>query len=62
MDITFLGEKHKLMVIYLDDITVLLKSNDEHLQHLKQTFEKCRRYVISLNPNKSHFSGMKVSS
>jgi hypothetical protein len=56
MDITFIGEKDKFMVIYLDDITVFSKSDDEHLQHLKQTFEKCRRYGISLNPKKSHFA------
>jgi hypothetical protein len=56
MDITFIGEKDKFMVIYLDDITVFSTYDDEHLQHLKQTFEKCRRYGISLNPKKSHFS------
>jgi ribonuclease HI len=56
MDITFIGEKDKFMVIYLDDIIVFSTSDDEHLQHLKQTFEKCRRYGISLNPKKSHFS------
>jgi hypothetical protein len=56
MDITFVGEKDKFMVIYLDDITVFSKSDEEHLHHLKQTFKKCRRYGISLNPKKSHFS------
>jgi ribonuclease HI len=56
MDIAFVGEKDRFMVIYLDDITVFSTSDDEHLQHLKQTFEKCRRYGISLNPKKSHFS------
>jgi hypothetical protein len=50
------GEKDKFIVIYLDDITIFSKSDDEHLQHLKQTFKKCRRYGISLNPNKSHFA------
>jgi hypothetical protein len=56
MDITFIGEKEKFMVIYIDEITIFSASNDEHLQHLKKTFEKCRRYGISLNPKKSHFS------
>jgi hypothetical protein len=56
MDITFVGEKDRFMVIYLDDITVFSTFDDQHLQHLKQTFEKCRRYDISLNPKKSHFS------
>jgi hypothetical protein len=56
MDIAFVGEKDKFMVIYLDDINVFAKSDEEHLHHLKQTFKKCRRYGIYLNPNKSHFS------
>jgi hypothetical protein len=33
MAIDFVGENYKLMVIYLDDITILSKSDDEHLQH-----------------------------
>jgi hypothetical protein len=56
MDITFIGEKEKIMFIYLDEITMFSTFDDEHLQHLKQTFEKCRSYGISLNPKKSHFS------
>jgi hypothetical protein len=56
MDIAFMGEKDRFMVIYLDDITIFSKSDDEHLQHLEQVFKKCRRYGISLNPRKSHFS------
>jgi hypothetical protein len=55
MDVAFVGEKDKFMVIYLDDITIFSKSDDEHLQHLEQIFRKCRRYGISLNPRKSHF-------
>jgi hypothetical protein len=56
MDIDFIGEKDRFVVIYLDDITVFSASDKEHLQHLKHTFEKCMRYSISLNPKKSHFS------
>jgi hypothetical protein len=56
MDIAFIGEKDRFVVIYLDDITAFSASDEEHLQHMKQTFEKCRRYDISLNPKKSHFA------
>ena len=56
MDITFIGERDKLVVIYLDDLTVFSKSDKENLVHLKQTFEKCRRFGLSLNPKKSHFA------
>jgi hypothetical protein len=30
MDITFIGEKDKFVVIYLDDIEVFSKSDQEH--------------------------------
>jgi hypothetical protein len=59
MDIAFMGEKDKFMVIYLDGITIFSKSDDEHLQHLEKIFHKCRRHGISLNPRKSHISMSK---
>jgi hypothetical protein len=41
MDIVFVGERDKFVVIYLDDLTVFSKSDAEHMLHLKQMFEKC---------------------
>ena len=38
MDIAFVWEKDKFVVIYLDAITVFSQLDDEHLKHLKQTF------------------------
>ena len=54
MDIAFVGDK--FVVIYLDDIIVFSKSDEDHLEHLKKTFEKCRKYDLSLNPKKSIFA------
>lgn len=56
MDIMFVGEKDKFVVVYLEDITIFSKTDEEHLLHLKLTFERCRRYGLSLNPRKSQFS------
>ncbi len=56
MDIAFSEEKDKILVIYFDDITVFSNSDEEHMQHLKRVFNKCRKYGISLNPKKSHFA------
>jgi hypothetical protein len=56
MDITFVGEKDKFFLIYLDDITVYSNSHEEHLKHLKIVFLKCSQFGISLNPQKTHFS------
>jgi hypothetical protein len=55
MDIVFADEKDKFIVIYLDDITVYSASDEQHLEHLKKVFQKCRKFGISLNPKKSHF-------
>jgi hypothetical protein len=55
MDIAFAEEKDKFIVIYLDDITVYSDSDEQHLEHLKKVFQKCKKFDISLNPKKSHF-------
>jgi hypothetical protein len=59
MDIAFVGERDKFIFIYLDDLTIISKSDAEHLVHLKKTFEKCRKFGLSLNPKKSHFAMQK---
>ena len=56
MDIAFIGENDKFIVIYLDDITIFSQSDAKHLIHLKQTFQKCRKYGLSLNLKKSLFA------
>jgi hypothetical protein len=56
MDISFLGKKYKFVVIYLDDPIVFSNFDTEHLVHLIQTFDKCRKIGLSLNPKKSCFS------
>jgi hypothetical protein len=52
MDTTFVGEKEKFIVIYLDDMTVLSKPDEDNMKHLRQNFIKCRRFGLSLNPKK----------
>ena len=56
MDIAFVGEQEKFMVVYLDDIIVFSKNDEEHILQLKLTFEKCRRYGLSSNPKKFQFT------
>ena len=43
-------------MVYLDDITIFSKKREEHAFHLKQIFERCRKYGISLNPKKCVFA------
>ena len=56
MDIAFAEEKHRFVVIYLNDITVYSSPYLQHIDHLKRVFLKCIKFDISLNPKKSHFS------
>jgi hypothetical protein len=56
MDIAFIGEKDQFVVIYLDDITVFSRFDQEHCCHLRKVFFKCRRFGLSLNPQKSLFA------
>jgi hypothetical protein len=56
MDIAFIGEKDKFVVIYLDDITVFSRFYKEHCQHVRKVFLKCKKFGLSLNPKKYLFS------
>lgn len=55
MDIAIAKEIHDFLVIYLDDIIVFSKLDQQHLDHLRQVFLKSRKFGISLNPKKSLF-------
>jgi hypothetical protein len=48
-------------MIYLDDVIVYSKKRADHPQHLKQIFERCRKYGISLNPKKKYLLFQKVN-
>ena len=56
IDIDFRGLIGCSAVVYLDDIMIFSKKREEHTFHLKQIFERCRKYGISLNPKKCLFS------
>ena len=56
MYIAFADEKENILVIYLDEITLFQKYDEEHVVHLLRMFRKCRKFSISLNPKKSFFS------
>ena len=42
MDIDFVGLKDKFVLIYLDDLIAYSNIHEEHLQHLRKVFLKCR--------------------
>jgi len=56
MDIAFVGENDKFIVIYLDDMNIFSQNDEDHVKHMRQTLLKCRKYRLSLNPKKSYFA------
>ena len=56
MDIDFHGLIGHSVVVYLDDVTIFSKKREGHAFHLKQIFNYCRKYGISLNPRKCVFA------
>lgn len=50
VDIDFEKEIHDFLVVYQDDIIVFSKSDNEHLDHLRRVFIKCKKFGISLIP------------
>jgi hypothetical protein len=55
MDVEFWGLINKCVLVYLDDVILYSKNIEDHIQHLTQIFERCRKYGISLNPKKTIF-------
>jgi hypothetical protein len=53
MDFSFKELMGKIIEIYQDDLTVFSKERSDHIGHLRQVFERCRKYGISLNPTSS---------
>ena len=43
MDIAFRSLLGRFVVVYLDDVTVFSKKREEHIVHLRQIFDRCRR-------------------
>ena len=52
MDYVFRDLIGKLIDIYEGDLIIISKKMDQHIQHLRTIFQRCREYGISLNPKK----------
>jgi len=56
MDVAFGELINKIILIYLDDLTVFSKNAADHFDHLEVVFKKCQEFGISLNPKKYIFT------
>ena len=49
-------------IAYLDDIIIFSRTAEEHLNHIKQVFEKLRSMHLSMKLCKCHFSQRKSTT
>ena len=56
MDLIFRDQIDKHLAVFIDDINVYSQTFNEHLDHIRQTFEKCRKYGLRLKKKKCHFA------
>ena len=56
IDIAFQGLINRSVVVYMNDTIVYSYHKRGRVYHLKQIFERCRRYQISLKTKKSVFA------
>ena len=51
----FKEELGKTMEVYMDDMLVKSKTEEEHIEHLNNCFSILRKYGMKLNPEKCTF-------
>lgn len=61
MSIAFSGLSSDKAFLYMDDIIVVGTSVQNHINNLKNVFEKCRKYNLKLNAEKCHFFRHEVT-
>lgn len=59
IDLSFGHMKYKIIVIYLDDLTIFSKRRKHHLRDLRIVLQRCREHGVSLNLKKSVFGVTK---
>jgi hypothetical protein len=52
IDFDFSDYLFKFIVVYQNDLTVYSKNRNDHVNHLRKVFDRCRSLGISLNPKK----------
>lgn len=60
MDAVLAGYKWKNLLVYMDDICVFSSSFEQHLQDLRDVFERLKSANLKLKPSKCHFAQSKI--
>lgn len=51
---------YRICFVYMDDIIIFSKSEEEHLMHIRQIFYKLRKVNLKIELEKSHFLTKEV--
>lgn len=51
---------HKIVKLYLDDLIIYAQTEDEFIANIRNVFEHCRKFNITLNPAKCRFGMSEV--
>jgi hypothetical protein len=57
----FKGFLDIIYVIYIDDICIYSSNFEEHADHVRQIFDRFRRFGLYINLNKCEFSTTKIT-
>jgi hypothetical protein len=60
MDATLAGLKWKNLVVYMDDIIIFSSRFDEHVEDLKEVFQRLEKANVTLNQSKCEFFKNKI--
>ena len=60
MDSVLAGPQWSACLVYIDDIIIMGRSFEEHLENLQQVFERLKLAGLKLHPGKCQFLQQKV--
>ena len=60
MEKVLFGLTWKICLVYLDDIIIFSRSFEEHVENLKEVFERLKEANLKLSPKKCHFFKKQV--
>ena len=46
---------HHEIEVYIDDMIARSQTQEDHIDHLQKLFERLKKYMLRLNPNKCTF-------
>jgi len=55
MDTIFREQIGKFIAVFIDDINIFSHTFEEHLDHVRTIFDKCRKYGLRIKKKKCHF-------